>query len=130
MRPGGDEWPVRLWCSLMDRGHVMRYAMGESVSVVASPRHELLGRAALVLVQDSQKRVASPDVILELGAPPPGLFRGSSPEVVLAPLATSPSLALGFTIQLLWDGPMLADPAASAPECLLRALGAFYLQDP
>ena len=123
MRPSGDEWPVGLSRPPADTGTMMRYAMGESMCELAGLRPELLGYAVPVPVQDSQEHSASPDVVLRVGAPPS--LQGQAREVLLAPPATSRLLFVGFTFHPLWDRPVLAYPAAVAPEGLLRALGAF-----
>ena len=69
MRPSGHEWPVGLSRLLADAGTLMHYAMGESVFIVAGLPPELMGRAVLVVVQDSVVRGASPDIVFRVGAP-------------------------------------------------------------
>ena len=103
---------------------LQRYAMGESACSVAGPRPELVGRAVPVSVLDPAEHGACPDVVLSVGAPPS--LRGTVPEVVLAPPATSRALFPGFTLQPFGDGPLLALPAGAAPPGLLAALRAFF----
>ena len=124
MRAGRSKWPVGLSRPLADVGTLLRYAMGESACAVAGPRPELVGRAVPVSVLDPAERRACPHVILSGGTPPS--LRGTTPEVVLAPPATSRALFPGFTLQPLGDGPLLAFPAGAAPPGLLAALQAFF----
>ena len=75
-------------------------------------------------VPDLAERGACPDLVLKVGAPPS--LQGATPEVVLAPPATSRALFPGFTIRPLGDGPLLAFPVGAAPPGLLAALQAFF----
>ena len=124
MRAGEREWPVGLPRPFAEAGTLLRYAMGESACSLAGPRPELVGRAVPVSVLDSADRGACPDVVLNVSAVPS--LRGDIPEVVLAPPATSRTLFLGYTIQPLGEGPLLAFPAGAAPPGLLAALGVFF----
>ena len=127
MRPGESGMPVGLSRPLADAGTLLGYAMGKSACAVAGPRPELVRRTIPVSVLDLAERGACPDMVLRVGAPPS--LQGATPEVVLAPLATSRALFPGFTIQPLEDGPLLAFPAGAAPPGLLAALQAFFLME-
>ena len=63
-------------------------------------------------------------MVLSVGTPPS--LRGATPEVLLAPPATSRALFPGFPLQLLKDGPLVAFLAGAAPPGLLAALEAFF----
>ena len=117
IRASGSGWPVGLSRPLADAGALLRYAMGESACAVARPRPELVGRAVPVSVLDPVERGACLDVVLSVGTPPS--LQGTTPEVVLAPPATSRALFPGFTLPPLGDGPLLAFPAGAAPPGLL-----------
>ena len=124
MRAGGSGWPAGLSRPVADTGTLLRYAMGESACAVAGPRPELVGHAIPVSVLDPAERGACPDVVLSVGTPPS--LQGATPEVVLAPLATSRALFPGFTLQPFRDGLLLAFPAGAVPPSLLAALHAFF----
>ena len=96
MRACGSAWPPGLSRPLVDAGTLLRYTMGESACSVAGPRPQLVGRGVPVSVLDPAERGACRDVVLSVGAPPS--LRGTTPEVVLAPPATSRALFPGFTL--------------------------------
>ena len=121
MRAGGSGWPAGLSRPLADAGTLLHYGMGESACALAGPRLELLGRAVPVSVMDSAARGACPDVLLSVGTPPS--LQGATPEVVLAPPATSRALFPGFTLQPLRDGPLLAFPAGAGHPVSSRPCG-------
>ena len=82
----------------------------------AGGAHSLRGRAG--------PGGACPDLVLGVGAPP--TLQGTTPEVVLAPPATSGTLFLAFTIQPLRGGPLLVFSSGAAPLDLLAPMNAFF----
>ena len=109
---------------LADTGPLLRYAMGKSPCAVAGPHPEQVGRAVTVSVLDPAERGARPSVVLSLGTPP--CLQATTPDVVMAPPATSRAPFPGFTLQPLGDGLVLAFQAGTAPPGLLVALRAFF----
>ena len=98
MRNGGSGWPAGVSRRLGDAGTLLRYAMGESACAVAGPRPGLVGCAVPVSVADPAELGASPDVlgVFRVGTRPS--LHGATPEVVLAPPATSRALFPGFSL--------------------------------
>ena len=89
MRAYGSKCSVGLSRPVADTGTRLRYAMGESACVVAELRRPRV-------VRDPTERGASPVVVLCVGSPP--FLRGTTPQVVPAPPATSRALFPGFTL--------------------------------